>query len=126
MADNIRECRVLLDVFLRQRCVAWLPACWPPSGRRPVRALGFARQLTVAGTDAGLLVSRRAGPWAPAGLGQVAVSAVAIAAVTDPSQLVAGGDGTRGTEALPLFDSTDGGQSWQLVQGAVRGSSMVS
>ena len=56
----------------------------------------------------------------------MAVSAVAVAAVTDPLQLVAGGDTTRGTEPLPLFDSGDGGQNWQLVEGAVGGSSMVS
>jgi photosystem II stability/assembly factor-like uncharacterized protein len=104
-------------------------ASWQPdagSAQRTVRAFGFARQLTVAGTDAGLLVSHDAGQWTPAGLGQVAVSAVAVAAVTDPLRLVAGGDTTRGTEPLPLFDSRDGGQSWQVVDGAVGGSSMVS
>ena len=98
----------------------------PGSAPRTVRAFGFARQLTLAGTDAGLLASRRGGPWTPAGLGQVAVSAVAVAAVTDPLQLVVGGDTTRGTEPLPLFDSGDGGLNWQLVEGAVGGSSMVS
>jgi hypothetical protein len=96
------------------------------SAPRTVRTFGFARQLTLAGTDAGLLVSRGGGPWTQAGLGQVAVSAVAVAAATDPLQLVAGGDATRGTEPLPLFDSGDGGHSWRLVDGAIGGSSMVS
>jgi photosystem II stability/assembly factor-like uncharacterized protein len=98
----------------------------PGSERRTARAFGFARQLTVAGTDVGVLVNRGGGSWTPAGLGQVGVSAVAVATVTDPQRLVVGGDTTRGTEPLPLFASTDGAQSWQPVEGAVGGSSMVS
>jgi photosystem II stability/assembly factor-like uncharacterized protein len=93
---------------------------------RTARAFGFARQLTVAGTDRGVLVNRSGASWTPAGLGQVAVSAVAVATVTDPQRLVVGGDTTRGTEPLPLFGSSDGAQSWQLVEGAVGGSSMIS
>jgi photosystem II stability/assembly factor-like uncharacterized protein len=95
----------------------------PGSERRTVRSFDFAAKLTVAGTDNGVLVSRQGGPWSPAGLGQVAVSAVAVAA---PSRVVAGGDRTRGGEALPLYQSADGGQSWQPVAGAVGGSSMVA
>jgi photosystem II stability/assembly factor-like uncharacterized protein len=98
----------------------------PGSEGRTARAFGFARQLTVAGTDRGVLVNRNGGSWTPAGLGQVAVSAVAVATVTDPQRLVVGGDTTRGTEPLPLFGSSDGAQSWQLVEGAVGGSSMIS
>jgi hypothetical protein len=42
--------------------------------------------------------------------------------------VVAGGDATQGTEPLPLFSSTDGGQSWAAmpVTGVVGGSSMVA
>jgi photosystem II stability/assembly factor-like uncharacterized protein len=98
----------------------------PGSEGRTARAFGFARQLTVAGTDGGVLVDRNGGAWTPAGLGQVAVSAVAVASVTDPQRLVVGGDTTRGIEPLPLFGSSDGAQSWQVVQGAVGGSSMIS
>jgi photosystem II stability/assembly factor-like uncharacterized protein len=95
----------------------------PGSQPRTVRAFGFARELTVAGTDAGVLVNRSGASWSPAGLDQVAVSAVAVASGTD---LMVGGDATRGTEPLPLFGSGDSGQSWQPVKGAVGGSSMVS
>ena len=99
----------------------------PGTERRTARAFGFARQMTVAGTDAGVLVNRGDGSWTPAGLGQVAVSAVTVATTaTDPQRLVVGGDTTRGTEPLPLFASTDDAQSWQQVEGAVGGSSMVS
>jgi hypothetical protein len=97
----------------------------PGSESRTVRTFGFARQLSAAGTDTGVLVNRGGGSWAQAGLGQVAVSAMAVATV-DPVRLVIGGDTTRGTEALPLFGSGDGGLSWQPVEGAVGGSSMVA
>src|SRR5262249_57161069 len=45
--------------------------------------------------------------------------------------VIAGGDATQGTEPLPLFSSTDGGQTWAAVSvtgpaGVVGGSSMVS
>ena len=98
----------------------------PGSERRTVRGFGFGPQLTLAGTDTGVLVSRSSRAWTSGGLGQGAVSAVAVASATDPVRLVVGGDTTRGDEALPLFDSGDGGQSWELVEGAVGGSSMVS
>jgi len=98
----------------------------PGSEQRTVRSFGFARQLTVAGTDVGIMVNRGGASWSPAGLDQVAGRSVAVASVTDPLRLVAGGDATRGSEPLPLFGSADSGESWQPVQGAVGGSSEVS
>ena len=93
---------------------------------RSARAFGFARSLTMAGTDQGVLVNREGGAWSSSGLGQVTVSAVAVAAVNDPSRVVVGGDGTRGAEPLPLFSSGDGGATWTPASGTVGGSSMVA
>src|SRR5207245_8805237 len=89
-------------------------ATWGPdpgSARRTVRVFGFGPQLTVAGTDAGVLASRDGRAWTTSRLGQVAVSAVAVASATDSLRLVVGGDTTRGSEALPPFHSADAGQN---------------
>lgn len=98
----------------------------PGTESRSVRAFGFAKSLTVAGTDQGVLVNREGGPWSSSGLSQVTVSALAVAAVNDPSRFVVGGDGTRGIEPLPLFSSADGAQTWTAATSTVGGSSMVA
>lgn len=105
--------------------LTWQPQ--PGAENRTVRAFAFARSMTVAGTDSGLLLSRQGGPWTPVpALDQVAVSAVAAAAINDPASVMAGGDATGGTEALPLYASADGAKSWKPVPGAIGGSSVVS
>jgi hypothetical protein len=93
---------------------------------RIARAFSFTKSLSLAGTDQGVLISHDTGGWTAAGLPQVTVSSLAAAAVNDPSRLIAGGDGSRGTEALPLFSSADGGQTWVPTSGAVAGSSIVA
>ena len=103
---------------------SWQPQ--PGTESRTVRAFGFTKTLTVAGGDQGILVSRDGGSWAPSGLNQVTVSALATPAVNEPQRLVAGGDASRGGEPLPLFTSPDGGQSWSPVSGDLSGSSMVA
>jgi hypothetical protein len=93
---------------------------------RVARAFSFTKSLNLVGTDQGVLISHDTGGWTAAGLPQVTVSSLAAAAVNDPSRLIAGGDGSRGTEALPLFSSADGGQTWVPNSGAVAGSSIVA
>jgi hypothetical protein len=93
---------------------------------RVARAFSFTKSLNLVGTDQGVLTSHDTGGWTAAGLPQVTVSSLAAAAVNDPSRLIAGGDGSRGTEALPLFSSADGGQTWVPNSGAVAGSSIVA
>jgi len=97
---------------------------------RTVRAFAFVSGGVLAGTDQGVLVGRAGGPWAPAGLSQVRVSA--LAATGDA--VAAGGDATQGSEALPLYVSGDAGRTWAAASGvtgpggtaAVAGSSMVT
>jgi hypothetical protein len=103
---------------------SWQPQ--PGTESRSVRAFSFTKNVTLAGTDQGVLVSRETGGWSGSGLSQVTVSALAAPAVNDPIRLVAGGDASRGNEALPLFSSGDGGQSWAPMSGTVGGSSMVA
>lgn len=102
----------------------WQPQ--PGTEKRTVRAFGFARSLVIAGSDGGPLVVREGGAWAPGGLTQVVVSAVAVAAGSDPPRLVVGGDAASASVQLPLYGSGDGGISWKAVEGTVGGSSVVS
>jgi hypothetical protein len=95
-----------------------------------VRAFAFAGNAVLAGADQGVLVSQGGGPWAPAGLAQVHVSALAVSG----GAVTAGGDATRGSDPLPLYVSGDAGQTWAPAPGvagpdgaaAVAGSSMVT
>jgi photosystem II stability/assembly factor-like uncharacterized protein len=98
----------------------------PGTERASVRSFGFARSIVAAGTDHGVLASRQEGPWAALGLDQVSVGAMALAAVNDPPRLLAGGDASRGPEALPLFASGDGGSTWTSLPGPSSGSTMVA
>jgi photosystem II stability/assembly factor-like uncharacterized protein len=110
---------------------------WQPqqgSEARTVRAFAFLSGAALAAGDEGVLRSRDGGPWSTAGLPQVRVSALAVlpaSGIAANTTVVAGGDATQGTEPLPLFASTDGGQSWAVVPvtgpaGAVGGSTMVA
>lgn len=104
--------------------LSWQPQ--PGTESRSARAFSFTKTLALAGTDQGVLVSHDLGSWTASGLSQVTVSALAASAVNEPMRLVAGGDSSRGSEALPLFTSADGGQSWAPVTGNQAGSSMVA
>jgi hypothetical protein len=101
--------------------VTWLPEAG--SEGRTVRALGFPGGGTaLAGADDGLLASHDGGPWTPAALPGVRVSALAVSA----DLVVAGGDAMRGG-AVPLFVSGDAGQTWSPVPaGPLVGSALVT
>ena len=104
--------------------VTW--SAQPGAEHTSARAFGFAKSFTAVGTDQGVFTIRDSTPWTQAGLAQLNVGARAIAAVNDPSRVVAGGDQTRATEPLPLYSSPDGAQSWATVKGVTTGASMVS
>ncbi len=101
---------------------------------RTVRAFAFLNGAALAASDEGVLSSRDGGPWSSAGLPQVRISALAVLPASSTAAngtVVAGGDATQGTEPLPLFSSTDGGQTWAAVPvtgpaGVVGSSSMVA
>lgn len=104
------------------------------STARTVRAFAFLNGAALAASDEGVLRSRDGGPWSSAGMAQVRISALAVLPASSTSAngtVVAGGDATQGTEPLPLFSSTDGGQNWAAVPvtgpgGVVGGSTMVA
>jgi photosystem II stability/assembly factor-like uncharacterized protein len=101
---------------------------------RTVRAFAFLNGTALAAGDEGVLRSRDGGPWSSAGLAQVRVSALAALPASGAAQngtVVAGGDATQGSDLLPLYSSTDGGQHWAGVPvsgpgGVVGGSSIVA
>ena len=97
---------------------------WQPQAgteARSVRAFAFARGLTVAGSDQGVLVDRGGAAWTASGLGQVRVDGLA-AVTADASGLIAGGDTSGGGEPLPLFGSGDAGRNWATFGSAPDGS----
>ncbi len=91
-----------------------------------VRAFGFAKTLTAAATDRGVVAGGDTTPWAIVGLEKLRVSSLAIAAVNDPAKIVAGGDSTSGGEPMPIYNSLDGARTWSLLAGALGGSTMVA
>lgn len=98
----------------------------PGVGNLSVRTIGFSRSITLAGGDNGLLGSRDGVTWTPyPKLGAVSLSSLAVSSVGEPPRLLAGGDGSRGNEALPLFLSPDAGTSWNPVK-ALGSSTMVA
>ena len=98
----------------------------PGSGGTTVRSVAFAKSVTVAGTDHGLMLKPAGGRWTAGGLPQISVSALAAAAVNDPAMVVAGADTTQGQESLPLYQTSDGGSLWSTLSGPASGSSMVA
>ncbi len=90
------------------------------------RAFGFAKTFTAVGTEQGVLTVKDPGPAISAALPSVSVTALAVSALNDPSKLLAGGDATRGSEPLPLYNSLDGGQTWNPVSGVATSSNIVS
>jgi len=91
-----------------------------------VRSLGFAKSVTLVGTDAGLYATHDGSSWSPyLSFAQLSLGAIAVAAVNDPAKLLAGGDASKGSEVLPLYVSADGGGTWSLVK-SLGSSTMVS
>jgi photosystem II stability/assembly factor-like uncharacterized protein len=97
----------------------------PGLDRGTALSFGFAKALTAAGTDRGVYTAREGTAWKPAGLSQLSVDSLAVAAVNEPSRLVAGADATQGTEPLPLYGSGDGAGTWKELPGPPN-SSLVS
>jgi photosystem II stability/assembly factor-like uncharacterized protein len=90
-----------------------------------VRSLGFAKSMTLVGADGGLFAGRDGATWAPyLSFAPLSLSAIAVAAINDPPKFLAGADGSKGDEALPLYTSQDGGASWSNVK-SLGASTMV-
>ena len=87
---------------------------------RAVRALAFARTVTVAATDRGVYASSDGATWTSSGLPNSSIDAVAVVAVNAPVRIVAGGDSASG--ALPMFQSIDGGATWSNLSPAISGT----
>jgi photosystem II stability/assembly factor-like uncharacterized protein len=105
--------------------LSWSKDSGLPSGT--VRTAGFAKSITLVGTDAGLYASRDGTTWSPyLSFSQLSLSAIAVAAVNDPAKLLAGGDTSRGSEVLPLYVSLDGGGTWKVVKSLGSGTMVAA
>jgi len=94
--------------------ITWARLAGLPIGT--TRSFGFAKTVTIAGTDAGVFASRDGTVWTAVGLKDLNVNAIAVAAINDPPRFLAGADGSRANEALPLYQSPDGGATWAPVK----------
>lgn len=94
--------------------ITWSRLAGIPTGT--TRSFAFTKSVTMAGTDAGLYASRDGVAWTSIGLKDLSVSAVAVTSVADPLRLFAGADSTRANEALPLYQSPDGGTTWAPIK----------
>ncbi|MBO0746060.1 MAG: hypothetical protein J2P43_13645 [Candidatus Dormibacteraeota bacterium] len=102
----------------------WQPT--PSTRHQWVRAITASNGVFAAGTHEGVLLSTDGSTWSSAGLKQVDVSALTIVSGGAEPSVVAGGDGERSGQALPLFVTQNGGHTWTSVAGTVSGSTMVS
>ncbi len=91
-----------------------------------VRAIAVSGGVFAAGTHQGVLLSGNGSTWTPAGLKQVDVSALTIVSGGSQPTILAGGDGERSGQPLPLYATENGGSTWTSVAGSVPGSTMVS
>lgn len=104
-------------------------AAWQPvrsTQKLWIRAITAADGVFAAGTHQGVLLSTNGTTWAQAGLKHVDVSALTVVLGGAEPTMVAGGDGERSGQALPLYVTENGGQTWTSVAGSVSGSTMVS
>jgi photosystem II stability/assembly factor-like uncharacterized protein len=104
--------------------VTWTPQ--PGLEKISARSFGFTKSMALAGSDKGVFVAHGTDAWLPSGLAQINVGAVAAVTLSDPTKLLAGGDGADPGIALPLFQSPDGGNTWTEVPGQARAGSIVS
>jgi photosystem II stability/assembly factor-like uncharacterized protein len=95
-------------------------------GAASARVFGFSQKLLAAGTDKGVFLAHGSDEWLPSGLGEVSVDALAVAAIEDPSKLLAGGDRDQPGVSLPLYSSLDGGNSWKSLSDQAKGGSIVA
>ena len=94
--------------------ITWARVAGLPAGT--TRSFGFAKSVTLAGTDSGLFSSRDGSTWTALGLKDLNVNAIAVAAINDPPRFLAGADSSKANEALPLYQSPDGGVTWVPVK----------
>jgi hypothetical protein len=92
---------------------------------RSVRVFAFALTFVAAGTDRGVYTSSTGSVWAPSGLSGVSVGALAVEAIHDPVRLVAGSDVQPPSGGLALYQSVDGGLSWQTLRPPISGTITV-
>jgi hypothetical protein len=92
---------------------------------RAVRAFGFARTLTVAGTDKGVFVSQDGSSWSQSGLADRSIGAIAVAAVNAPVRILVGSDGPLSVGNLQMYQSIDGGVTWTVLNPPISGTFVV-
>jgi photosystem II stability/assembly factor-like uncharacterized protein len=92
---------------------------------RAVRVFGFALTMAVAGTDRGVYVSPDGFGWAQAGLSNHSINSIAVEAIHVPVRLIAGSDSPAAGAALPLYQSTDAGVTWTLLNPPISGTFAV-
>jgi hypothetical protein len=93
---------------------------------RSVRVFGFALTLVAAGTDQGVYLSADGLAWRQSGFGNTSIGALAVTAVHGPVHLVAGSDQASTIGGTPLFQSTDGGNTWTQMKATISGKVVSS
>ncbi|TMF19616.1 MAG: hypothetical protein E6I04_00780 [Chloroflexi bacterium] len=92
---------------------------------RNVRVFGFALTLVAAGTDHGVFTSPDGATWTSSGLTDRSIGALAVEAIHDPVRLVAGTDVQATGGTLPLYQSLDGGATWNQLNPPLSGTMTV-
>ena len=92
---------------------------------RNVRVFGFALNIVAAGTDHGVFTSADALTWTSSGLTNRSIGALAVEAIHDPVRLVAGTDAQAAGGTLPLYQSLDGGATWDQLNPPISGTMTV-
>jgi hypothetical protein len=93
---------------------------------RSVRVFAFALAFVAAGTDHGVFTSSDGQAWRSSGLPNTSIGALTVAAIHDPVRLLAGSDAASTMGGLPLFQSTDGGNTWAQMKAAINGNVVSS
>jgi hypothetical protein len=92
---------------------------------RIVRVFAFALTLVAAGTDRGVYLSPDGVTWTQSGLTNRSINALAVEAIHEPVRLVAGSDAQVSASGLPLYQSLDGGVTWNQFMPAISGTIAV-
>lgn len=91
---------------------------------RTVRVFAFALAMVAAGTDQGVYLSSDGNSWAPSGLTNHSINALAVEAIHAPVRLVAGSD-AQASGILPLYQSVDAGATWTQLSPPISGTIVV-
>lgn len=92
---------------------------------RTVNVFAFSLTTIAAGTDHGVYVSSDGTAWAVTTLSNRSVDALAVEAIHTPVRLVAGSDVEVSGSALNVYQSIDGGASWNTLLPSIAGSTVV-